>query len=293
MKGHAYCKINLGLQVLDTLDNGYHDLDMIMMPLNLYDILTIEPNGSNQDTFRCNIGGKHFLHDNTVLDAIQLMRCTFDAIQDHFDIHLIKRIPSQAGLGGGSADGACALKLINRMYSLGLTIDQLMDLGVKIGADVPFCIANAPARVKGIGENVRRFRNRLDPSVILVKPKEGVSTGECFKRCNDHGDGHINNELEYALREGDYLKTCALLNNSLEQPAMELVPMIQTLKMRLLELGCDGAIMSGSGSTVFGLCNDVAKAKMIAKAIRNQAAFVHVCHFYTPPLRSGSNMKTS
>ena len=74
MKGHAYAKINLGLQVLATLDNGYHDLDMIMMPLDLYDILTIEPNGSNQDHFFCNIGGKHFLHDNTVLDAIKLMR---------------------------------------------------------------------------------------------------------------------------------------------------------------------------------------------------------------------------
>ena len=282
MKGHAYCKINLGLQVLETLANGYHDLDMIMMPLNFYDILTIEPNGLNQDNFRCNIGGRHFYKDNTVLDAINLMRDTFPQINDHFDIHLIKRIPSQAGLGGGSADGACALKLINRMYSLGLTIPQLMELGVKIGADVPFCVANTPARVTGIGENVRRFRNHLNCKIILVKPSAGVSTGECFKRCNDHGDHHINNELEYALREGDYLKTCALLNNSLEQPAMEMVPTIALLKSRLLDLGCDGAIMSGSGSTVFGLCKDGDKAKAIARSMRKEANFVQVCDFYVP-----------
>ena len=285
MKGHAYAKINLGLQVLATFDNGYHDLDMIMMPLDLYDILTIEPNGSNQDHFFCNIGGKHFLHDNTVLDAIKLMRTTFTQITDHFDIRLIKRIPSQAGLGGGSADGACALKMINRMYSLGLTMAQLMELGVKIGADVPFCIANAPSRVKGIGENVRRFRNQLNPVIILVKPSQGVSTGECFKLCNDHGDGHINNELEFALRDGDYLKTCALLNNSLEQPAMQLVPKIKSLKDQLLSLGCDGAIMSGSGSTAFGLCKDEIQAKSIAKIMRTNAAFVHICHFYSPRLR--------
>lgn len=282
MKGHAYCKINLGLQVLATLDNGYHDLDMIMMPLNFYDILTIEPNGLNHDHFRCNIGGRHFLNDNTVLDAIKLMRSSYPQITDYFDIHLIKRIPSQAGLGGGSADGACALKLINRMYHLGLTTSQLMELGVKIGADVPFCIANAPARVSGIGENVRRFRNTLSCKVILVKPSAGVSTGECFKRCNDHGDGHINDELEYALRDGDYLKTCALLNNSLEQPAMELVPTIASLKSRLLELGCDGAIMSGSGSTVFGLCKDNEKAREIVKIMRKEVNFVQICDFYTP-----------
>lgn len=283
MKGHAYCKINLGLQVIDTLPNGYHDLDMIMMPLNFYDILTIEPNGLNHDTFHCNIGGPHFLHNNTVLDAIELMRTTFDqTIQDHFDIHLIKRIPSQAGLGGGSADGACALKLMDRMYHLGLTMEAMIDLGVKIGADVPFCLINAPARVQGIGEKIRRFRNHLQTKVILVKPSAGVSTGECFKRCQPQGDPHINDELEYALRDGDHRKTCALLNNSLENAAISLVPRIGELKQRLLDLGCDGALMSGSGSTVFGLCHDASKAKAIAKAMQADASFVRVCDFYQP-----------
>ena len=136
MRQLCYCKVNLGLQVLGTLENGYHDLDMIMMPLNFYDVLDITINDKGVTNFYSNFGGNRFANDNSVLQAIQLIKEKFD-IRDTFDVTLRKSVPSQAGLGGGSGDAAGALLCLKRMYHLPISIKELMDIGVKIGADVP------------------------------------------------------------------------------------------------------------------------------------------------------------
>ena len=278
MRQLCYCKVNLGLQVLGTLENGYHDLDMIMMPLNFYDVLDITINDKGVTNFYSNFGGNRFANDNSVLQAIQLIKEKFD-IRDTFDVTLRKSVPSQAGLGGGSGDAAGALLCLKRMYHLPISIKELMDIGVKIGADVPFCLTKQMGRVQGIGEQISSHSYRLNCYVILVKPDKGVSTKQCFQLCNNAGDAHINDELEYAVRLGDFKKTCALLNNSLEAPAMQLVPEIKQIKDEMLALGVPGVIMSGSGSTVFGLVKEKEKAYRIAKIMGHSHRFSRVTTF--------------
>lgn len=278
MRQLCYCKVNLGLQVLGTLENGYHDLDMIMMPLNFYDVLDITINDKGVTHFYSNFGGNRFANDNSVLQAIQLIKEKFD-IRDTFDVTLRKSVPSQAGLGGGSGDAAGALLCLKRMYHLPISIKELMDIGVKIGADVPFCLTKQMGRVQGIGEQISSHSYRLNCYVILVKPDKGVSTKQCFQLCNNAGDAHINDELEYAVRLGDFKKTCALLNNSLEAPAMQLVPEIKQIKDEMLALGVPGVIMSGSGSTVLGLVKEKEKAYRIAKIMGHSHRFSRVTTF--------------
>ncbi len=278
MRQLCYCKVNLGLQVLGTLENGYHDLDMIMMPLNFYDVLDITINDKGVTNFYSNFGGNRFANDNSVLQAIQLIKEKFD-IRDTFDVTLRKSVPSQAGLGGGSGDAAGALLCLKRMYHLPISIKELMDIGVKIGADVPFCLTKQMGRVQGIGEQISSHSYRLNCYVILVKPDKGVSTKQCFQLCNNAGDAHINDELEYAVRLGDFKKTCALLNNSLEAPAMQLVPEIKQIKDEMLALGVPGVIMSGSGSTVLGLVKEKEKAYRIAKIMGHSHRFSRVTTF--------------
>lgn len=278
MRQLCYCKVNLGLQVLGTLENGYHDLDMIMMPLNFYDVLDITINDKGVTNFYSNFGGNRFANDNSVLQAIQLIKEKFD-IRDTFDVTLRKSVPSQAGLGGGSGDAAGALLCLKRMYHLPISTKELMDIGVKIGADVPFCLTKQMGRVQGIGEQISSHSYRLNCYVILVKPDKGVSTKQCFQLCNNAGDAHINDELEYAVRLGDFKKTCALLNNSLEAPAMQLVPEIKQIKQEMLSLGVPGVIMSGSGSTVLGLVKEKEKAYRIAKIMGQSHRFSRVTTF--------------
>lgn len=278
MRQLCYCKVNLGLQVLGTLENGYHDLDMIMMPLNFYDVLDITINDKGVTNFYSNFGGNRFANDNSVLQAIQLIKEKFD-IRDTFDVTLRKSVPSQAGLGGGSGDAAGALLCLKRMYHLPISIKELMGIGVKIGADVPFCLTKQMGRVQGIGEQISSHSYRLNCYVILVKPDKGVSTKQCFQLCNNAGDAHINDELEYAVRLGDFKKTCALLNNSLEAPAMQLVPEIKQIKDEMLALGVPGVIMSGSGSTVLGLVKEKEKAYRIAKIMGHSHRFSRVTTF--------------
>lgn len=278
MRQLCYCKVNLGLQVLGTLENGYHDLDMIMMPLNFYDVLDITINDKGVTNFYSNFGGNRFANDNSVLQAIQLIKEKFD-IRDTFDVTLRKSVPSQAGLGGGSGDAAGALLCLKRMYHLPISIKELMGIGVKIGADVPFCLTKQMGRVQGIGEQISSHSYRLNCYVILVKPDKGVSTKQCFQLCNNAGDAHINDELEYAVRLGDFKKTCALLNNSLEAPAMQLVSEIKQIKDEMLALGVPGVIMSGSGSTVLGLVKEKEKAYRIAKIMGHSHRFSRVTTF--------------
>lgn len=278
MRQLCYCKVNLGLQVLGTLENGYHDLDMIMMPLNFYDVLDITVNNKGMTTFSSNFGGNRFANDNSVLKAIELFTEKYN-ISDTYDVVLKKSVPSQAGLGGGSGDAAGALLLLKRMYQLPIPLSELMELGVKIGADVPYCLTKTMGRVAGIGEKIASHSFRLNAYVILVKPDKGVSTKQCFALCDNNGDHHINNELEYAVRLGDFKKTCALLNNSLEAPAMQLVPEIKEIKEQMKALGAQGVIMSGSGSTVIGLVKEKDKAYRIAKSMNTKHRFVRVTTF--------------
>lgn len=254
MKCKAYAKINLCLDVVGKREDGYHELDMIMMPLDLHDVISIEL--AQEDSYSCNIEGLVMDETNTVVKSVELMRKTF-GLQDHFHIHIEKNIPAEAGLAGGSADGAAVLRAIRELCHLNITIEELAQLGKQVGADVPFCVLSQCAIVKGIGEKLEPFDFSYPLQVVLIKPNKGVSTGKAFgmldfTKC-DHPDSQQVKEI---LCAHDFERLQDVIANSLEYSAFQLVPEIKEIKDDLKRMGFMAVLMSGSGSTVFALTTD-------------------------------------
>ena len=250
----ANAKINLGLNVKDNLPNGYHDLEMIMVPLNFYDELRIEI--ADQMSFKSNQTYVQVNPNNTIFTAITYLRDKY-GFKENFKIELNKQIPTRAGLAGGSADGAATIKAVNALLNLKMSDTELKEAALAVGSDVYFCLINKPALVKGTGDIVEPFNCNCDFDILLVKPRSGVSTKESFSSLNletcDHPD---ITAMQTALENNDYPAFLKTLGNSLEEPSFKLNRRILKVKKQLLNLGFDGALMSGSGSTVFGITKD-------------------------------------
>lgn len=249
MKYKAFAKINLSLDVFNIREDGYHDLKSIMLPIYFYDDVEIEK--FFVDTMECNKSFLKYDEHNSIYKMINNVRNKY-GITDHFKVKLFKRVPTQAGLGGGTADAAAALKILIRMYHLNPSEEDIRDLCVSVGADVLFNYYNCPAIVEGIGDIVTPIIVKNNYYVLLVKPKSGVSTKEAFDKLDmnicDHPD---IDKLKIALENGDPID--GLLGNSLEQPSMVLNKDIKIIKDMFLEGGVKNVLMSGSGSTVFGI----------------------------------------
>jgi 4-diphosphocytidyl-2-C-methyl-D-erythritol kinase len=254
MKTKAHAKINLYLDVVRKRADGYHDLKMVMIPIDLFDVLEIT---ISQDTvMECDKAYIPVDERNTVIKAYHLMKTTF-AIQDHHHIRLVKNIPAQAGLAGGSADGAAVIRLFNQMYQLNLSDQQMIELAVQVGADVPFCLFETTAKVEGIGEIVTPIDRKLDFFLFLVKPKFGISTKalfEQFKLSQEHGSTF--DDVVNALKEDDYKGLCTSLYNRLQQEAIRVNPQISKIASELINFGFDRALMTGSGSVIYGITKD-------------------------------------
>ncbi len=268
----AYAKINLCLDVLGRTEDGYHQLKMIMVPLDFYDILEMEP--SEEITMRTNRGFLPVNEKNTVVKAIRIMQEAY-GFSTGFTCRLNKHIPTQAGLGGGSADAAAAIRLIDRMLGLNMTEEEMIRIGRQVGSDVPFCVINRPALVEGTGERVTPFTSRCRFGILLVKPRRGVSTAAAFSAVDAREPVHPDcAAMQRALEEDDYPGVVDALGNSLEAASLTLVKDIRTVKNRLLELGFDGALMSGSGSTVFGITRDRNLLQSADRTLRTEGYFV-------------------
>jgi len=255
MKERAYAKINLCLDVVGKREDGYHDLKMIMVPINFYDVLEME--FAPETTLELNRDYLPINDKNTIIKAIHIMQEKYN-ITEEFRCRLEKHIPTRAGLAGGSADAAAAIRMINRMCNLHLTKDEMIAVGKEVGADVPFCILNRPAFVEGIGEKITTFSCSPDFYLLLIKPRKGVSTAEAFHIVDEQESIHPDcKAMQEALEYNDYDGIISSLGNSMENAAMTLVPEIRKAKQDLLDLGFDGVLMSGSGSTVFGITKDV------------------------------------
>lgn len=279
MKERAYAKINLCLNVRGRRDDGYHELEMIMVPIDFYDTLEMLPSEktrlSNNRTY-IPVNEK-----NTVIKAIQVLRERY-GFTEHFDCRLQKHIPTRAGLAGGSADAAAAIRMINRMLNLGMSTQDMIDCARQVGADVPFCILSRPALVKGIGEVIVPFDCRPDFHILLVKPRRGVSTKEAFEICDSTDPAHPDcRKMCEALISGSYDDIVASLGNSLEDAALQLVPEIRQVKQGLSTLGFDGVLMSGSGSTVFGITRDEKLLDRAMELLRQQKLFVRKTRILT------------
>lgn len=272
MKQRAYAKINLCLDVVRRREDGYHELEMIMAPVNLYDTLNFE--FSDELRLQSNVPYLPLDRRNTIVKAIELLREEY-GFKENFEITLQKHIPTQAGMAGGSTDGAAAIRALNKMLQLGMDNDKMVEIAKKVGADVPFCLRSRSAFVTGIGENLEHFRVHTPFYLLLVKPYKGVSTKVAFETldfsCAEHPDCR---RMREALISNDYDGVLQSLGNTLEQSAFKLVPQIATIKQELLALGFDGALMSGSGSTVFALTRDPELLEKGAAAMRKKAAFI-------------------
>jgi len=272
MKTKAYGKVNLCLDVVEKRPDGYHELDSVMVPIEAYD--EIEFTLAEEMSFSCVPDIRIRPENNSILKTFEKMRSIY-GFTENYHIHLNKRIPSQAGLGGGSSDAAAVINWIDQHYQLNMSDQEKIDIGVKIGADVPFCLFQRPARVNGIGEKLRFFDVGLDLWIVLVQPHRGVSTRQAFGTLNFDTLMHPDtSSVENALTHDNYPLFLVSIGNSLEANAIRMVPDIAALKQRLLRLGCDKAMMTGSGSVVMGFTKYEEVADRAVSNLKHQYRFV-------------------
>jgi len=263
----AYAKLNLTLGVLYKRADGYHALDSIMQTIDLQDTVTIERARDIVVTGT----GMTLPYDNTLRRAAEQYR-VLTGRGAH--IRVVKRIPAEAGLGGGSADAAAALSGLQRLYGE-LDEPTLLEIGARVGADVPFCLRGGVQRAEGIGEVLTPLRG-MKLHLLVVKPAEGVSTKKLFSLLKLPRTMPDTAAAIKALADGDLDALCPLLYNALEEPAVGLVPEIGRLKARLLAAGARAACMSGSGSAVFGVFADKAAAEAALPEFTD-VSFARVC----------------
>ena len=271
MKLRALAKINLGLDVTGKREDGYHEVRMVMQTIQMYDQLEIKESKepgirltTNLPFLPCNDG-------NLVYKAAKILMDEFD-IRQGVDMNLTKFIPVAAGMAGGSSDAAAALVGINRMFQLGLTKRQLMERGVQIGADVPYCIMRGTALSEGIGEILTELPAPPQCHLVIAKPQISVSTKAVYGKLRvnelapeEHPD--IDGMMA-AIKNGDLDGVIERLGNVLETVTVPDHPEIAEIKEIMVENGACGSLMSGSGPTVFGIYKDRGLAEKACQALR-------------------------
>lgn len=257
-------KINLTLDVTGKLENGYHTLSMIMQSIDVCDELSFEKTADETILFSMNkdLPDKIPAEKNLVYKAAKLMKDTFK-IDGGFKIHLTKNIPAAAGLAGGSSDCAATLIGINELCGLGLDIEKLCEIGVKLGADVPFCIRKGTMLAEGIGEILTPLAPLTGIPVLLIKPNISISTPYVYKHLKlNELDYHPDNKAVISyIKDNNIKKIAASLSNVLETVTIPENPIIAELKHYLTENGAIGSLMSGSGPTTFGIFKNMETAK--------------------------------
>lgn len=265
-KAEAFAKINLTLDITGILENGYHSIASVMQTISLCDEISIEKN--NYGEIRLFSGGGKFAdgmplgEKNTCHKAARVFLEHIRA-RDGVDIHIKKNIPSQAGLGGGSSDAATVLRLLNRLFETDFSYEELRELAVKIGADVPFLVTGGCALCEGVGEVLTPLKNSLSGYVLLVKPDFGISTPEAY-RLFDEKKLPYGNSSEAVMKSKSF---SGLLSNDLEKAVAN--PEIEKIKRRLISLGASDSLMTGSGSCVYGLFKDKKAAETAAKNLED------------------------
>ncbi|MEX2805305.1 4-(cytidine 5'-diphospho)-2-C-methyl-D-erythritol kinase [Streptococcus sp. H31] len=263
----APAKINLGLDIVGKRNDGYHELSMLMASVDLNDYISISEIESDDIIIESNSHRMPVNEKNDVYKAASLLKERY-AIQSGVKILLEKRIPICAGLGGGSTDAAATLRALNRFWNLGLSCEKLQALGFEIGSDVPYCIQGGYAAVSGKGDIVEPLAVSISPWVVLVKPDFGVSTPTVFKAINTSISRVNISYLRAAAEAGDYQQMLHYMGNSLEDITITRRPFIQKIKDRLMKCGADTALMTGSGPTVFALCQSEKKADRLVNSMK-------------------------
>lgn len=265
----ALAKINLGLDVVRKREDGYHEVRMVMQTIHLFDRLEITKNQSGKITMKTNLSFLPTNENNLIYKAAKLLVDEFD-IKDGIHVDLKKHIPVAAGMAGGSTDAAAVLYGLNRIFDLGLTKEQMMERGVKIGADVPYCIMRGTALAEGIGEKLSALPPMVKCPVLIAKPAISVSTKFVYENLKlDHTTVHPDiDQLVSDIRRKDLQQIAAHMGNVLESVTIPAYPVIAEIKNHMMEHGAINSMMSGSGPTVFGLFVDEKTAKAAYEAMK-------------------------
>lgn len=283
MKLKAMAKINLGLDVVRRREDGYHEVRMIMQTIRMYDSIELTRTDTPGIQVQTNLRYLPVNEDNLVYRAAKLLMDEFH-IQQGVEIRLEKFIPVAAGMAGGSSDAAAVMVGVNRMFDLGLSRRALMERSVKIGADVPYCILRGTALAEGIGEKLTVLPKAPKGYVLIAKPPISVSTKFVYENLHleqlkEHPD---IDGVRAAIEAGDLKTMAERMGNVLETVTIPAYPQIGKIRDAMLGNGALGAMMSGSGPTVFGIFEDAAQGKKAKQAIKASglAQVVYLTSFF-------------
>ena len=276
MKVKAFAKINLCLDVLRRKENGYHEVEMVMTNVDIFDVLEIKELEEKKILLKSYNTDLAMDETNLIYKAIVLLQ---NETGKDFGVEVLleKNIPMEAGMAGGSADAAATLKAVNELFKLGVSDERLLELGASLGADIPFCIMGGTVLASGIGEKLRRLSPLPKMKLLIVKPKAGLSTKKVYESLDIDGlnkAGFIHKDVGemVSVIESDEAdktkieKIAGRLDNILEVPSIRLLPLIADIKQKMLDNNCLGALMSGSGTAIFGIYEndeDMIKTKEI------------------------------
>lgn len=263
----APAKINLTLDTLYKRDDGYHEVEMIMTTIDLSDRLSFEKRNDSRIVLKVDETFIPSDDRNLAYRAALLMKETYQ-IKQGVTVTLEKNIPVAAGLAGGSSDAAATMRGMNRLFELNRSLDELSELSAAIGSDVPFCVYGTTALCKGRGEILEILPKTPSAWVIVAKPQAGLSTPEIYGGLDLSQPFPVHTEqCLKAIEENDYDALCKSLSNRLEPVSMQLQPEIAKIKTNMLNNGADGALMSGSGPTVYGFAQRERQARHIFNAV--------------------------
>ena len=268
----SYAKINLSLDVVRKRDDGYHEIKSIMQQIDLSDQLSISEN-RNGVIISCD-------NDQVPVDESNLVYKAWEELSKvakteiGIRVHIKKRIPVAAGLAGGSANCATTLKAINKLWDLALTDQELMDIGIKIGADVPYCLMGGTALAEGIGEKLTQLRSFKDKAMLIANPGIQISTAYVYSKLElDKNKNNIEEILD-CIDNGDIQCISKKMYNVMEDSIISEYPQIGKIKEMMTNNGALGALMSGSGASVFGLYEDFDYLKFAERKLKEEVPFV-------------------
>lgn len=278
----APAKINLMLDVLHKRPDGFHEVEMVMTMIDLADRLEMSEQKRDTIIITSQAGYIPLDEKNLAFQAARLIKERYD-VRKGVHIHLDKKIPVAAGLAGGSSDAAATLRGLNRLWGLNIPKEELLKLGAELGSDVPFCVSGGTALATGRGEVLKPIPSPPQCWVIVAKPPINVSTAEVYGRLrSDQIQAHPSAErMIGALEQGSFHQMCKELGNVLEEVTLKMHPEVQQLKEGMLKLGADGALMSGSGPTVFGLVSKESKVARIYNGLRGFCKEVYAVRLLT------------
>ncbi len=265
----AYAKVNLGLDVIRRREDGYHEVKMIMQTVKLYDQLSMEINKTGDINITTNLSYLPVDKKNLVYRAIDMIRENYN-IKEGLNVTLNKHIPVAAGMAGGSTDAAAAFVGMNQLFHLSITQETLMDYAVQLGADIPYCIMRGTALSEGIGEILTPLPSIPQCWFVIVKPVFSISTKFVYEHLHlDENTVHPDIDgMVAAIKDGDLEGITSRMGNVLEDVAVPHYPAITDIKNKLNSMGALNSLMSGSGSSVFGIFTSKEKANLAAKALQ-------------------------